>query len=179
MLKFFKETGTKIDNMNTVVEIGGGYGNMAKIFKKLRPESTYIIIDIPIFSYIQALYLKILFGRDAVSLISKKDQMVNKGKINIVPLNEKNILEIGGAIQDTDIFISTWALSESNQKMQDLVKKLHYFNAKYLLLAYQKSNNSFGLAENIKDVRPDYSVSFDAETEYLRDNFYLFAKRAK
>jgi len=179
LLKFFKETGAKMDDVDTIVEVGGGYGNMAKIFKKIHPDSTYTIVDIPIFSYIQILYLRILFGKDSVKLISGSDKAISKGKINIIPLNGRDIIEIGASILNTDLFISTWALSESNKEMQDLVKKLRYFNAKYLLLAYQKSNDSFGFAENIKDVKPDYSTVFDAETEYLKDNFYLFAKRVK
>ena len=178
LLKFFKESSTNATVMNTVVEVGGGYGNMAKIFKKINPNATYVIIDIPIFSYIQALYLKTIFGREAVVLFSENRSVIERGKVNIVPLNDDTIRSVKDMLQDTDLFISTWALSESNQEMQNLIKELKYFNAKYLLLAYQKSDSDFGFAENIKDVQPDYSPFFNAETDYAKDNFYLFARRS-
>jgi hypothetical protein len=48
-----------LKNLNNVVEFGGGYGNMAKIFKKkINPKLNYIIFDTKEVSLLQYYYLK-------------------------------------------------------------------------------------------------------------------------
>ncbi|MFA6476207.1 MAG: putative sugar O-methyltransferase [Candidatus Paceibacterota bacterium] len=178
LIKFFEETKTKASDFKTVVEVGGGYGNMARLFKKLNSELTYTIIDIPIFSFIQIVYLKTILGRAAVNLVSKENSIIKTGKINIIPLDKDLIKSISPQI-NCDIFISTWALSESNKNMQDLIKEFDYFKAKYLLLAYQKSNASFSYAEEIKNTSSNYQNVYNEETAYTKDNYYLFCQRLK
>jgi len=179
LLKFFKETSTDASDMKTVVEVGGGYGNMAKIFKMINPHATYIIIDIPIFSYLQCVYLKTIFGEDAVHMIEEGSLDVIPGKFNIIPLDNRHFKDISSDIKNVDLFVSTWALSESNDRMQELIKKEHhYFNAVHILLAYQKSNELFNFAEDIQHLPTDYKAVFNEETEYLPRNYYLFAKKS-
>lgn len=177
LVKFFKETQVRSSDINTIVEIGGGYGNMAKIYKKINPNSTYIIIDIPVFSYIQSVYLKTIYGSEAVHFVHNNEITIKTGLINIIPLDMKNIYQLKDIIQNTDLFISTWALSESNKNMQDYVKDMDYFKAKYLLLAYQKSSDSFAFAEDIKNITEKYKKIFNQETEYVKNNYYLFCER--
>lgn len=173
--KFEKETGIQLSKINSIIELGGGYGNFAKLVRKMNPEITYTIIDIPIFSYIQLVYLRTIFGHKAVSLFNPSTGIV-KGSINIIPFNEPDVINLQ-SITTTDLFVSTWALSESNKLTQDLIEKLNFFDSKHLLLAYQKSNNLFEYAENIKNLVRHYDVNYNAETEYLPDNFYLFATK--
>lgn len=175
LAKFEKETGILLNEINSIIELGGGYGNFAKLAKKINPEITYIIIDIPIFSYIQIVYLKTIFGNEAVSLYNPSVGII-KGSINIIPFNEPDVIGLQSAIT-ADLFVSTWALSESNKLTQELIEKLNFFNSKHLLLAYQKANNLFEYAENIKNLVQHYDVNYNAETEYLPDNFYLFATK--
>ena len=177
LLKFFKETKTKSPDINKVIEVGGGYGNMAKIFKKINSESTYVIIDIPIFSYIQAVYLKTIYGRDAVHIVHANRPIIKNGLINIIPLDKKILVSIKDILIDVDLFISTWALSESNEAMQNYIKNADFFKAKYLLIAYQKMNNSFVYSENVKNIGGNYEMVFNEETEYVKDNYYLFCER--
>lgn len=176
-IKFFAETKTKASDFNVILEVGGGYGNMAKIFKSLNKTSTYIIIDIPIFSYIQVVYLKTLYGEEAVNIVHGNNINIRIGCINLVPLDKRNIYAVAKAIGHVDLFISTWALSESNEAMQELIKQLEYFKAKYLLLAYQRSYEFYPFAENVQNVTKPYKKVFNMETEYLKDNFYLFCER--
>ncbi len=177
LVKFFKETKTNASDHNMVVEVGGGYGNMAKIYKKLNIKSTYVIIDIPIFSYIQALYLKTIHGRDSVHIVNNDNLTIRKGLINIVPLDKKILTSLGDVLVNVDLFISTWALSESNSAMQNYIKEQDYFKAKYLLLAYQKSVPIFAFAENTKNVTKAYHNIFNEKTEYVEDSYYLMCKR--
>ena len=177
-LKFQKEVSVNISTLKTVVEVGGGYGNMAKIFRKLNSSGTYIIIDIPIFSYIQSAYLKTVFGDDQVYLIKDKSVPILQGKINVIPLDVELLATVMKDIS-ADLFVSTWALSESNKEMQELVKGFKYFQADYLLLAYQKINKDFAFAEDIQNVGEGYNKLFNDATEYVDDSFYLFCKKNK
>lgn len=178
LVKFFEETKTSASDFKTIVEIGGGYGNMARLFKKLNNQVTYIIIDIPIFSFIQIVYLKTILRQDTVNLITRHDPEIKINKINIVPL-DKNLLTLISGNINCDLFVSTWALSESNKNMQNLVKGLDYFKAKYLLLAYQKSNTSFSYSEEIENTNNNYQSVYNEETNYIKDNYYLFCQRLK
>lgn len=176
LLKFFQETGTNAIDFKTIVEVGGGYGNMAKIAKALNKNVTYTIIDLPIFSYLQTLYLRTLFGREAVNLIGRDNLTIKPGTINIVPLDQNTITALAPMLSPTDLFLSTWALSESNRAMQELIKGFGYFGAKYLLLAYQRSNSSFAHAEEIGEIDAGYEKLYNKETAYTKDNYYLFCR---
>jgi putative sugar O-methyltransferase len=55
----------RLNDIKTVLEIGGGYGRWAYVFKKLLPEVEYHIVDIPPTLAISELYLTTLFGNDA------------------------------------------------------------------------------------------------------------------
>ncbi len=175
--KFILETRTKLADMKTIVEVGGGFGNMAKIWKKISPDCTYIIIDIPIFSYIQSVFLKTIFGIDAVNMFTPKNTKVRSGKINLIPLDRNLIKAFVDQKVGVDLFLSTWALSESNKTMQDYIKSLSYFDAKYLLLAYQKSSSDFNYAEDITNTGDNYDMVYNKETDYVKDNYYLFCKK--
>lgn len=176
--KFEKEVGVQFTDCTSVVELGGGYGNFAKITKRIAPDITYTIIDIPIFSFIQLVYLRTIFGKDKVRLYDANIGIVS-GCINLVPFHEADVVSLAEKFpQQPDVFVSTWALSESNDATQKLMQELDYFKAKYLLIAYQKENDTFRYAEAIRDKIPSYTASYNEETAYLTDNYYLFAKRS-
>lgn len=176
LAKFGKELELKVEKLDSFIELGGGYGNMAKLVKRINPSATYTIIDIPIFIYIQYVYLCTLLGEEQVVIVDK-DQPIISSKINLVPLDES--LTQNSILQKSspDIFLSTWALSESNEETQAFVRNNNYFGAKYILLAYQKANNSFQFSQEVTKLGNLYSVIYNSVTEYMPDNFYLFAKR--
>ena len=58
-LKFFtKTTGKKIKDFKTVLEFGGGYGNMAQTFLRVNKNVKYIIFDLLEVNLLQYYYLK-------------------------------------------------------------------------------------------------------------------------
>lgn len=176
--KFEKETGVSLSQINSVVEFGGGYGNAAKIFKKLNTNATYTIIDIPVFSYIQYAYLSTVYGPENVVFFDETKTII-EGKINIVPLDKASMSDVNTSLNAPDLFISTWALSETNEFTQAMVKKLNYFNGSHLLLAYQKANDNFSFAQDVEDLPSNYSREYQAEIPHQKNNFYLFAKNVK
>src|SRR3989344_1465315 len=87
LLKYEERTGKKLSNNMSIVEWGGGYGNLAKIFRRYtKRRTTYIIVDTPLFSCMQWLYLSIALGSDEVSIISNPNEKIINGRVNISPL---------------------------------------------------------------------------------------------
>lgn len=169
LIRFLDKTHCNLDQINTVVEWGGGYGNMAKIFIRLKYiPSTYIIIDIPLFSCIQWLYLATILGREKVNLLYENKDTIQAKKINLIPICFVDNYEI-----DADLFISTWGLSESSMCAQNYVASRQWFNSKHILLAYQNSNNSLPYADRIGKIAASNGAIIN-DIDFLTGNYYAF-----
>ncbi len=135
LIRFIYKTHCNIEQINTVVEWGGGYGNMAKLFKRFKSSKcTYIIVDTPLFSCIQWLYLASIFGEEDIKILKNDDDGIEKNKINLIPVCFVNLHNI-----TADLFISTWALSESSKYSLEYVISRNWFNSKQFLLAYSST----------------------------------------
>ena len=163
LVKFFAHTKCSPRDVNCVVEWGGGYGNLAKLFKRMKGNEnlTYIIIDTPLFSCLQWLYLGSILGEDKVNLIDDLSKSLVEGKINLLPLNFLDNYPISN---DVDLFISTWALSECSDFAQNYVINHQWFNAKHLLLAYHLGDGvEFPFASRVEEL----AISGGASTEEI------------
>lgn len=163
LVRFLETTKCDLDKIDAVIDWGGGYGNMAKMFSKFK-SATYIIIDIPIFSCIQWLYLASI-GKDVNLFQAPKDQ-IQKGKINILPVCFLKEHEL-----KADLFISTWALSESSKYSQDYVIARKWFDARHILLAYQDNCREFPDAERIGKIARNVGAVIE-DIEFLAGNHY-------
>lgn len=169
LIRFFDKTYCNLDQIDTIVEWGGGYGNMAKIFKRLKPTpSTYVIIDTPLFSCIQWLYLATVLGEESVNLLQNPGDTIHAEKINLLPICFVDCHKISA-----DLFISTWALSESSKYSQDYVVNHDWFNSKHILLAYQDGNNQFPVAGRLGKIAADIGAVIE-DIEFLPGNHYAF-----
>lgn len=130
--RFLGATGCRLSDIGVSVEWGGGYGGLAKCLRRLRPSLTQIIIDAPVVSCLQWLYLSSIFGTEAVHQIGPDSGRLERGKINLVPLT---ILE-GLPGLEGDLFISTFALSESAPAALDFVLSRRWFGARRVLAAF-------------------------------------------
>ena len=168
IIKFLEITKTDLKSVNTIIEWGGGYGNMAKLFQKLTEnEITYIIIDIPIMCCIQWIYLSTIFSSEKINLIDNINGSIKNNLINILPICFLENFNL-----NADLFISTWALSESSKFSQDYVVKHNWFNSNNILLAYQDINEVISESNRIKI----YSKNFGLHTEkinFLPGSYYL------
>lgn len=175
LAKFSDEAKINLNSLESAVEWGGGYGNFARIFLRMNPEATYTIIDLPIFSFIQATYLSTIFGPDKINLIIETGQNIQKGKINIIPIN-KSILG-GISWGEPEIFVSTWALSESSDYAQNFVGSLAFFGARYLLFGHQESSSHVPYAESITKHLSTYNIIYHKKIPLLKNNYYLFCEK--
>lgn len=143
--RFTQATGCDLASVGTVVEWGGGYGDLAKLFLRwARAEVTYVMVDIPLMSAVQWLYLSCVLGPERVALIDTPEAPIEAGKVNILPVGL-----VDARAPEADLLISTWALSESSAAAQQLVADRDWFGARRLLLAYQDSNDEFAAASDV------------------------------
>lgn len=172
ILKLLNTTQSKLVDINTIVEWGGGYGNMTKIFKRLSSKRiTYIVIDTPLFCSIQWLYLGTVFGENQVHLINQLPIKIIPNKINILPVGLAKNLNV-----KADLFISTWALSESSVIAQDLVIDKKWFRAKKILLGFQTSSKKIPYANNLANEIKKIGGLIE-QIDFLPGNFYAFLNR--
>jgi hypothetical protein len=175
LARFMQRTGCRPKDVRTVMEWGGGYGNLAKIlsrtWKLYGEDVTYIVVDHPIMSCLQWLYLSTVFGEDETRLVLKEGDFL-KGRINILPTSL-----VSRSIGNIDLFISTWGLSESSILAQRFVASEKFFGAKRLLLAYQLYSKYFpesAMVQRVVNETFDSSKKIIESVPYTRDNYYLF-----
>lgn len=173
LTKFAKETGCDLASVGTVVEWGGGYGNVAKLMKRINICVAYVIVDIKCFAVLQWIYLSAILGKHNVNLITPDNPTIKPGIINIIALGLLDTIKDLKA----DLFLSTWALSESPKTCHDWLQQHNYFGARYYLTAHQGACGAFPLADQLtKTVKeiPGATI-YSQEIEHLPGNFYTFA----
>ena len=73
-----------ISTLQTTVEFGGGYGSMASLMRKINPNGTHIIVDLPEMNLVQTFFLNNAFESNSVNLVSEANPEIATGKINRV-----------------------------------------------------------------------------------------------
>lgn len=121
-----------LSKLDTIVELGGGIGDMADIVYKLGFKGKYIIYDFPEVGAIQKWY---------------HDKL---GHTNIVHTSDVNDLE------NADLMIGTWSFTEMPLDLRDeIMSKIG--GTKNWLIAY--SNHIFGI-DNDKYIRESFITRF-------------------
>jgi putative sugar O-methyltransferase len=121
-------------NINIIVELGGGYGNLARVFKMMVPDATIILIDLPEFLALQHLYLNSTLPKTEIVVHATPPTAFKKGAIHLLPsvlLEQTKI--------SSDLFISTFALSETSEILQKAVINKNFFNSKICYISGQLS----------------------------------------
>lgn len=121
----------KPDTITTVVEFGSGYGGMAYVMEQILPETTIILIDLPEFLAIQYLSLNGVSQKQVIMHETVPTQFA-KNAIHLLPVQFIPYVTI-----TTDLFISTYALSEAPEYVQNMVIAKQYFNAKICYITGQ------------------------------------------
>lgn len=169
LVRFLDKTKCSLGQLHTICEWGGGYGNMARIFKRLKSKPcTYIILDTPLFSCLQWLYLSTILGKESVNLLQSPEDTITAEKVNLVPISFLDSHSISG-----DLFISTWGLSDSSKYSQDYVMTRQWFNSKHILLAYQDSGNDWPDADRVGKLAVKSGAAIE-DIEFLPGHHYAF-----
>ncbi len=108
-----------------IVELGGGYGNLTRLLKQIFDDTTIVMFDFPEVLAIQYLFLK--YTLPGVKIICHENPIngsLEKG-IHLVPVFVMDKCKI-----DSDIFVSTFALTETPEYVQNVVIENKFFNSK-------------------------------------------------
>jgi len=137
-----EKTGLSIDQVNLVVEFGGGYGGMCRLVHRFGFKGTHVIYDLPTFSALQQFYLQSL-GLTPVRTAPFAGHENGPGAILASATNDIRQL-LSSMAPTRSAFIATWSLSEApvpvRQEILNLVSGFDLF-----LIAYQER---FGEVDN-------------------------------
>lgn len=171
LMRFEQVTGRKIRDIGSAVEFGGGYGNMARVVENIGSCRTYSIVDLLLFSCIQYVFLSTVAGEGQVAFAD--GNAGGNAKFLLYPLfSADSQMNMRG-----ELFLSTWALSESTRATYEWVIACDWFGASNLLLAYHEHWQPWHGNELEESLANNgWRVAKEA-IPFLPGSFYLFATR--
>jgi hypothetical protein len=137
LAEYRKATGESFWDADSFVEWGGGYGNMARLLRRMNARATFTIIDLPELSALQYVYLGALEGEDQLHIVDPARPEIRAGKINLV-----SVYDVGALPLRADAFVSTWALTESPKSSQNDVAQSDFFGARRVLIGSTHNENN-------------------------------------
>jgi hypothetical protein len=166
--RFEDATGTSVRDLDTIVELGAGYGSLCRLIFSLGFRGRYVILDLPQFAALQRYFLRAVgvpVGRFApgVRWVSGVDELA---------------ATLGGAGSRRSLFVALWSLSETPFAVRHGIEPLlAAFNA--FLIAYQ---DRFGGIDNAQYFRAwrrrDAEVRWhDWPIEHIPGNAYCVGIR--
>ncbi len=168
--RFEEETGREVKNLNLVVEFGGGYGSMCRLFHNLGFNGKYIIYDLPEFSAIQRYYLTTLGLR-----VEKPSTPSFRADASISCVSDLGQLD-PQILGNGSLFVATWSLSESPLRLREAISAIAGGFDAYLI-AYQERFNE---VDNVayfqlwKESLPQIKW-VQLRIEHIKsENYYLF-----
>jgi hypothetical protein len=133
LVKYRNETGNNVSDIRSIIEWGGGYGDFAAILARLNNNVTYSIIDHPYMSALQYVYIaSVLKSTNRLNIVQFGDKP-KIGHINFISLNNLN----PDTTFNAEMFVSTFALTESSESALKFVMDSNFFNAEKILISYQ------------------------------------------
>jgi hypothetical protein len=173
--QFEAQTRRRVDNLELIVEFGGGYGSMCRLLHRLGFSGKYIIFDLPPFCALQRYFLRTL----GLPVKSPAEFVASKAGIVCVSSSEDlQTVLAPNAPADHAMFLATWSLSEAPVAIRDAVLP-HVSGCECFLLAYQ---DRFGEVDNVGWFRAwqesKTGVAWSSSPiGHLPGNYYLFGRR--
>jgi hypothetical protein len=172
--RFESATGRAAGEFGTVIEFGGGYGSMCRLFFELGFRGRYLIIDLPPFTALQEYFLQ------SVGIRILEPEQYLAGQSGALCISEPELLDSLAAENDNTLFLATWSISETPLAVRESVLERHFSTCSDYLLAYQPR---FGEVDNenyfdqLCRMHTDYSWTRE-DIEHLPHQRYLFGTRS-
>lgn len=148
--KFLDYSNINLSNIKYILEIGGGYGCMAQIFKKINKNCTYLIFDTMEVNFLQYYYLQM----NKISVVINKIQPGN-----VCLINKETILEQFNNINrrnKSSLLIGNWSISEMPIKLRNSILN-RTSNFRHSMISFQER------FENINNL--NYFTNFQKKIE--------------
>ncbi len=155
-------------DIKTLVDFGGGYGNLARVFKKIIPNSTVFIIDLPELLALQFLFLQTTLPDTKILIHDQERSDYETGAIHLIPIYLFEKLNVS-----IDLFISTFALSETPLFVQDLVARKNFCNAPMCYITGQLQGwNGYFEQHNtlLENIRKSYNATTCQPFHHMLEN---------
>lgn len=123
--------------ISTIVEFGAGYGNLARCFKTMLPQTTIILIDLPELLALQYFFLTSCVENTDVIMHVQPPLEFKQGAIHLVPVYYLKNLTF-----KADVFISSFALTEAPEIVQQIVIDNRFYNAQICFIDGQLEGNT-------------------------------------
>lgn len=175
LAQFEEKTGSRVEHTGYILEFGGGYGSMCRLFHNLGFRGRYVIFDLPHFSALQQFFLK------SVGIKVQPADASGAADAGVVCVSD--LARLGPLLREVEghdaMFIATWSISESPLRLrQSILPLITQFSA--FLIAYQQH---YGEVNNLQFFS-EWEESMDKQVvwhkqqiAHLPGNHYLFGKR--
>lgn len=157
-----KYSNIDLSKINTIFEIGGGYGSMCRLIHKLGFKGNYIIFDLPELLELQKFYLRL--------------NNIPKEKIHFLSdiKKIKNIIDI----ENINLTIGLWSFSELPINLRDSI--LEYFKkSDYILFTYQNTFTDINNISYFNELKKSFNnhIWHCEEISHIKKNHYLIGKK--
>ena len=149
-----------IDDDLNILEWGGGYGNMCKVLHMLKKIKSYTIIDLPKFNSLTERYVSTTVPSSASTTIHLSVESF-KEKLN----------------DDYNLFISTWALSESPEEWTTYLDDNSFFGCDRFLVSIHQCGDHIPFmheSTNLRNVLNNYETQEQDVSVISGINHYIF-----
>jgi hypothetical protein len=177
--KYFDYSQINLFAIKYILEIGGGYGCMAQIFKKINKNCTYVIFDTVEINFLQNYYLQM----NNIPVVINK---IETGKVCLI--NKVNMIRDfnNTIVKDKEsLFIANWSISEMPIKLRNnILNKITNFNNSVIGFQekFENINNINYFINYKKKIERKCLVKVDKLQYYKKsffnksNHFYFFTK---
>lgn len=169
-----KTTEIRFGALDTVVEFGGGYGNMCRLIRRLGFKGTYILFDLPEFLALQHFYLNGV-GNGAVYATDITHNTQGQNILLQSPDELKTLLS--RVAHKNSLFIGTWSVSESPVSVREQILPL-VADSTYFLFGYQPHFDTVDNVAYFRDFAKKHShVEWTEVFKSMWNGYYLFGRK--
>lgn len=181
MLYYFARIAEQLDTscLSTIVEFGGGYGSLCRVFLESLPlPPTYVIVDLPEMLALQYVFLRGSSSDYRVIAHTSLPVDLRENYVNLVPVHWAK-----EATLQCDVFISTFALSEAPRSTQRMVVEACLPNARavYIVGQYPEADQwkslSLERADVIHQSVRDTFLNVRLQPFHFADSWEVIAKK--
>ena len=146
----------QINNIDAVIEIGGGYGSMASVLRNINKNIEYTIYDLPEVNLLQYYYLRSQNIDCEISSLSTNINLLSEiellKKIKKIKTNEKKIL-----------IIANWSLSEMPISLRKDLEFL-FLNCDFAFVSFQDYFEDISNIAYFKELEKKLNNNFSIST---------------
>ena len=150
-----------LSSIQTVMEIGGGFGTLGEITHKVLPDSKYIDVDIPPTLFAADFYLREVFGD---SKVTRAETYLEAQRLPLSELAAMSVLpswKIEALEGEVDLFVNFISFQEMEPHIvQNYLNHVSRLNAKWVLLRNMREGKQTRKQHRVGVEKPIFSEDY-------------------